>query len=125
MKSGRRSAEWAHVGCERQLGFGIPPHTQTFDFIRGKGEEKPVLDPSGLEPENFCSELQYLNTKQPGMCSMWSLDNWVTIVTEQQAGRPGFESRQRQRFFSSPRPDRLWAPPSLLTDGYRGLFPRG
>jgi hypothetical protein len=30
------------------------------------------------------------------------------------------------RIFSSPRrPDRLWSPPSLLFNGYRGLFPRG
>jgi hypothetical protein len=40
------------------------------------------------------------------------------------AGRPGFESRQGQEIFSSPQsPDRLWGPPSFLSNVYRELSP--
>jgi hypothetical protein len=36
----------------------------------------------------------------------------------------GFESRQGLGFFfPPPRPDRLWGPPSLLSNGYQGFFP--
>jgi len=47
--------------------------------------------------------------------------------TRRRAGRLGFDSRQEQgRDFSSspPRPDRFWSPPSLLSNGYGGIFPR-
>jgi hypothetical protein len=50
--------------------------------------------------------------------------NSVSAVTELWAGRPGFDSRQGQGFFSSPpRSDRLWDLPSLLSNGYRNSFP--
>jgi hypothetical protein len=52
-----------------------------------------------------------------------SQDSSISTVTRLRAGRPGFDSRQEQKFFS--RPDRLPGPPSLLSDGYRVLFPRG
>jgi len=39
----------------------------------------------------------------------------------------GFDSRQVQwrDFFTPQHPDRFWSPPSLLSNGYRGFFPRG
>jgi len=38
----------------------------------------------------------------------------------------GFDSRRGLGIFSSPPcPERLWSPPSLLSNGYRVLFPWG
>jgi hypothetical protein len=38
----------------------------------------------------------------------------------------GFDSQQRQRFFSSPQcPDQLWDSFSLPSNGYLGLYPWG
>jgi hypothetical protein len=33
--------------------------------------------------------------------------------------------RGREFFYTPPRPDRLWSPPSLVPNGYQGLFPWG
>ena len=62
-----------------------------------------------------------LNTvlQKPGYCSRYS-----ALITGCKT-RPLLtwsHSRQRQKFFSSPKlPDRLWGPPNLLS-GHRGLF---
>jgi hypothetical protein len=55
--------------------------------------------------------------------SYGSLDSSVGIATDY-----GMDDRDSipgrvKRYFSSPwRPDRLWSPPSLLYNGYRGIF---
>jgi hypothetical protein len=44
------------------------------------------------------------------------------------ARQPGLDSqqgRERNSISSPPRPDRLWGSPSLVYNGYRGLFPSG
>jgi hypothetical protein len=51
----------------------------------------------------------------------------VSIVAKLRAGQPGFDSRQEQRPFSLRHRVQIRSgdhPPSLLSNGYRGLFPR-
>jgi hypothetical protein len=58
--------------------------------------------------------------------SFYIRDSVVGIATrygmdDQEVGVP-----VGSRIFSSQRrPDRLWSPPNLLSNGYRALFPRG
>jgi len=49
----------------------------------------------------------------------------VTVVAEVRVGWPGLDTRYGHGFLaSSPHPDRFWGPPSFLSNGYRGIFPR-
>jgi hypothetical protein len=48
---------------------------------------------------------------------------YLIIVTRLRIGRPGFDSCHERGRDTSPRPDRLWGTPSILSNGYGGLFP--
>jgi hypothetical protein len=73
----------------------------------------------GFEPQMIQPVAQYCTTEL-------SRDTSVSIKTRQLVGRPWTNVQQDWHFFSSPpRPDRLWGPPSLLSNGYQGLFSPG
>jgi hypothetical protein len=75
-----------------------------------------TVSPSDLPKQR--SFLQHLSFMMWVWVSQYSV--WL------RAGRSGFDPRQRQRIFIlSPASRRLWGPPSLLSNGYRGSFPRG
>jgi len=50
-------------------------------------------------------------------------NNSVCTVTRLRVGRRGFDSHRGRDFFSSPpHSERLWGPPSHLSNGYCGYF---
>jgi hypothetical protein len=95
----------------------------------GRGGEEKNSDPlSELEPpiiqpvvQHYTTELSRLlyahistQNSSVGTALSYGLDDRGSIPC-------GFSE-----FFSSPpRPERLWGPPSLLANGYQGLFPWG
>jgi hypothetical protein len=79
----------------------------------------------------FINSLYFLhetsNSRKLYIVGSWQRDSAVGIATGYGLDDRGVGVRVPlgSRIFSSPRlPDRLWDPPNLLSNGYRGFFPR-
>jgi hypothetical protein len=60
------------------------------------------------------------------VCVRARQESSVGIATEYGPDGPrSIPGNGKRFFFTLRRQDRLWGPPSLLSNGYRGLFPRG
>jgi hypothetical protein len=69
---------------------------------------------------------QLLNLRLTVLTDLWKLHNFssVGIATVYGVDSKGSIPGSARFFSSSQRPDRLWGRPSLISDGYRGIFPR-
>jgi hypothetical protein len=76
--------------------------------------------------QDILTELHVLNSpdyKKKKVFGIRSRDSSVGIATDYELDGPGSIPPGSAKLSSSPqRPDRLWGPPSLLSNGYRGTF---
>jgi hypothetical protein len=85
-----------------------------------------ILCGNNVPPIIFCWAANYMS-RTP--LSIWNRDSAVGIATgyrlHDRGGGVGVRVPLGLRIFSSPRrPERLWGPPNLLSNGYRRQFPR-
>jgi hypothetical protein len=79
------------------------------------------------------AKLLYTDAENTGLCGRRAVEYGAGIAQWYSAGVRGWmmggggsSPGRGWEFFSSPsRPDRLWGPPNLVSDGTRGSFPVG
>jgi hypothetical protein len=80
----------------------------------------------GHSPPKDCRYRQENPSFLSNLRFIMSQDSSVSLVLGYGLDDRGSNPGRGSEFFSSlPRPDRLWNPPSLLSNGYWGFFPRG
>jgi hypothetical protein len=103
-------SKWLRNGvAEKSLLFLIASKIQVFRNKDHKGHKVCVqlFEAFGLRPS-------YVQNVEAGVATVYGLDYRGSILS------------RGKRFFSAPfSPDRLWGPPSLLSNGYRGFLQQG
>ena len=117
---------WGPLSCNQIVSLRVQILLlMCFMLCKNKciGRIQPYYIYSGFWLDTIFSCIYYNNCSTPYFCCTQGRGSVVGIATCYGLDCPGIESRWVQEIFRT-RPDRPWAPPSLLHNGCR-VFPGG